>query len=71
MRNFKFVLGLVLVFGLIGCSNMRGRDIGTLGGAGLGAGLGSQIGGSSALGAAGGAVVGGLVGHEVGRSMER
>ena len=74
MHNLKFAVGLVVLFGLVGCSsNMQGRDIGTLGGAGLGAALGSQIGGSTAAniaGAAGGAVVGGLVGRSVGKSME-
>jgi hypothetical protein len=73
-RNRKImILGFVLLFGLVGCSGMKGRDIGTIGGAGLGAALGSQIGGSAAanaVGAAGGAVVGGLVGRSVGKSME-
>jgi outer membrane lipoprotein SlyB len=73
MHNLKLAVGLVVLFGLVGCSsNMQGRDIGTLGGAGLGAALGSQVGGGNAgiLGAAGGAVVGGLVGRSVGKSME-
>jgi|FrelakmetLWP11LW_1041352.scaffolds.fasta_scaffold00009_31 hypothetical protein len=73
MRNLKLAAVLVVLFGLVGCADMKGRDVGTLGGAGLGAALGSQIGGSTAAniaGAAGGAVVGGLVGRSVGKSME-
>lgn len=73
MRNLKSVFGCILLLGLVSCAGMQGRDIGTLGGAGLGAALGSQIGGSTAghiAGAAGGAVVGGLVGRAVGKSME-
>jgi outer membrane lipoprotein SlyB len=72
MRNLKLAVVLVVLFGLVGCADMKGRDVGTLGGAGLGAALGSQIGGGNAaiLGAAGGAVAGGLVGRSVGKSME-
>jgi outer membrane lipoprotein SlyB len=72
MRILKLAVGLVVLFGLVGCSDMKGRDIGTIGGAGVGAALGSQVGGGNAgiLGAAGGAVVGGLVGRSVGKSME-
>lgn len=72
MHNLKLAIGLVVLFGLAGCADVRGRDVGTLGGAGLGAALGSQVGGGNAgiLGAAGGAVVGGLVGRSVGKSME-
>ena len=66
MHNYKFVIGLVLSLVLVGCADMKGRDIGTLAGAAGGAALGSQIGGSAAgniIGAAGGAVVGGVVGR--------
>jgi hypothetical protein len=74
MRNFKFILGAALLLGLIGCADMKGRDIGTVAGAVGGAALGSQIGGTglvNALGAAGGAVLGGMGGRAVGKKMEK
>jgi osmotically inducible lipoprotein OsmB len=74
MRIIKIVLSCALVLGLVACQDMKGRDIGTISGAGVGAVVGSQIGGTgtvNAIGAAGGAVVGGIVGHEVGKSMEK
>jgi osmotically inducible lipoprotein OsmB len=73
MQFSKIFCGVLLLLGLMACEDMKGRDIGTLAGAGIGAAAGSQIGGTgtvNAIGAAGGAVVGGDVGHEVGKSME-
>lgn len=62
----------LLIISLSACENMRGRDVGTVVGAGTGALVGSQFGhGAGAVAAtAGGAIVGGVIGHEVGRSME-
>ena len=65
MRNYKFIIGSVFLlssvsFGLMGCADMQGRDIGAVTGVAAGAALGSQIGGTglvNTLGAAGGAVV--------------
>ncbi len=74
MNNYKLIIGLACILGLVGCADMKGRDIGTVAGAVTGAALGSQIGGTglvNAIGAAGGAVVGGVVGHEVGKKMEK
>lgn len=74
MRNLKYflVIGFAGILVLSGCQNMKGRDVGTLVGAGAGAALGSTIGhgGGSVLGAAGGAIAGGLIGHAVGKGME-
>lgn len=72
----KILLGaltLVVVLGITGCKNMKGRDIGTVAGAGAGALIGSQIGGGSGnvLATVGGAAAGGLAGHYVGKSMEK
>lgn len=71
MRNFSFLLGLVLAIVLIaGCQNMRGRDVGTLTGAGIGAAAGGLATGSAG-GAAVGAVAGGVGGYFVGKNMEK
>lgn len=70
MRIFKIAIGIVLLFGLVACENMRGRDIGTVTGAGAGALIGNSLGGG-AVGTVGGAVVGGVAGHYVGKSMEK
>jgi len=72
MKIVSIVACSVLFLSLTACQNMKGRDVGTLVGAGAGAALGSTIGhgAGSALGAAGGAVAGGLIGHAVGKSAE-
>ena len=69
MNKIKTVLVVALIFSSIGCSNMRGRDIGGLAGAGVGAGAGSLIGGTG--GAIIGAVGGGVAGHYIGKSAEK
>lgn len=68
--------GVILILaGIVACQDMRGRDIGTIVGAGTGAAIGSSLmhgsGTSKAVGAVGGAVVGGLVGHAAGKGMEQ
>lgn len=68
MNKIKTVLVAALILSSVGCSDMRGRDIGALGGVGVGAGVGSAIGGTG--GAILGAVGGGVGGHYIGKSME-
>lgn len=74
MKYLRIIVCCSLALAMISCENMRGRDIGTVAGAGIGAAAGSQIGSgaaASALGAAGGAVAGGVAGHYIGKSMEK
>lgn len=65
----------VILLGLLGCSDMKGRDIGTIAGAGTGAAIGSAVvgggTGTKVAGAAVGAVGGGVAGHYIGKSMEK
>jgi|GEM_PF-1502796 len=61
---------LTAVISLTACADMRGRDIGTITGAGVGAAVGSQLTGTPAIGAVIGAVAGGAGGRVIGKSME-
>lgn len=74
MRILMVAFCTLLVIGVTGCQNMRGRDIGTVAGATTGAVAGAAIGGSgtsAVVGAGIGAVGGGVAGHYIGKSMEK
>lgn len=71
MRKCNILIFVALALGLVACADMRGRDIGTIGGAGVGAAIGSQLTGTPAVGAVIGAVAGGVGGHVIGKSMEK
>jgi osmotically inducible lipoprotein OsmB len=71
MRTLMVILCSVMLVGLVGCNNMRGRDVGTIAGAGVGGVLGHQLTGGSAAGTVGGAVVGGVAGHYIGKKTEK
>lgn len=74
MKKIALIVISVALLALAGCQGVRGRDVGTIAGAGTGALVGSSLAKGStgkAVGAVGGAVVGGLVGHTVGKSMEK
>lgn len=71
MRKINIFVCLALALGLTACADMRGRDIGTIAGAGGGALVGSQLTGNPAVGAVLGAVGGGAIGHYAGKGMEK
>ncbi|OGT06699.1 MAG: hypothetical protein A2X78_05395 [Gammaproteobacteria bacterium GWE2_37_16] len=66
---FALVAG-IFALSLAGCADMRGRDYGTIVGAGAGAAVGSGLGGG-VLGSAAGAVGGAVVGHYAGKGLEK
>lgn len=71
MRTLMVILCSVMLVGLVGCDNIRNRDVGTAVGAGAGALAGHAIGGGNVAATVGGAVVGGVAGHYVGKSTEK
>ena len=70
MQILKILICFMFILGLAACEDMRGRDIGTIAGAGAGAAVGGAISGGAG-GAAVGAVAGGIGGHYIGKGMEK
>lgn len=71
MRTLMVILCSVMLVGLVGCDNMRGRDVGTLAGAGVGGVVGHAVSGGNVAATVGGAVVGGVAGHYIGKKTEK
>ncbi|MGD9107798.1 MAG: glycine zipper 2TM domain-containing protein [Gammaproteobacteria bacterium] len=70
MRTLMVIFCSVMLIGLVGCNNIRNRDVGTVVGAGAGALAGHAISGGSTAATVGGAVVGGVAGHYIGKKTE-
>lgn len=71
MRTLMVILCSIMLVGLVGCNNIRGRDVGTAVGAGTGALAGHALSGGSTAATVGGAVVGGVAGHYIGKKSEK
>ncbi|MGD9153153.1 MAG: glycine zipper domain-containing protein [Gammaproteobacteria bacterium] len=71
MRTLMVIFCSVMLVGLVGCNNIRNRDVGTAVGAGTGALVGGAISHGNVAATVGGAVVGGVAGHYIGKKTEK